>query len=238
MSGVSVTFRNIYIKFQLFQINVAHCVQKMSNLTQLTASLTSKYNLHHAFGHAPRPHIILKLKATIFKENISNSNGVDTTSNNFSDNILTNKRIKFNHMTPPCRERGTKHPRTTHHCLRGSHHPSSSDRESSFSWKHYLKESSREWVSSEPNWRLRILSVLSMSELIARKWVLYWFPLSVDVVLFNVSDLKIGRSELFKSILLTSRCKNGVMENRLDCWLCYHQDRVDGSWQPKWWLDR
>ena len=87
MSGVSVTFRNIYIKFQLFQINVAHCVQKMSNLTQLTASLTSKYNLHHAFGHAPRPHIILKLKATIFKENISNSNGVDTTSNNFSDNI-------------------------------------------------------------------------------------------------------------------------------------------------------
>ena len=59
----------------------------MSNLTQLTASLTSKYNLHHAFGHAPRPHIILKLKATIFKENISNSNGVDTTSNNFSDNI-------------------------------------------------------------------------------------------------------------------------------------------------------
>ena len=87
MSGVSVTFRNIYIKFQLFQINVAHCVQKMSNLTQLTASLTSKYNLHHAFGHAPRPQIILKLKATIFKENISNSNGVDTTSNNFSDNI-------------------------------------------------------------------------------------------------------------------------------------------------------
>ena len=59
----------------------------MSNLTQLTASLTSKYNLHHAFGHAPRPQIILQLKATIFKENISNSNGVDTTSNNFSDNI-------------------------------------------------------------------------------------------------------------------------------------------------------
>ena len=90
----------------------------MSNLTQLTASLTSKYNLHHTFSHAPRPQIILKLKETIFKENISNSNGVDTTSNNFSDNILTNKRIKFNHMTPPCRERGTKHPRTTHHCLR------------------------------------------------------------------------------------------------------------------------
>ena len=146
MSSVSVTFRNIYIKFQLFQINVAHCVQKMSNLTQLTASLTSKYNLHHAFGHAPRPQIILKLKATIFKENISNSNGVDTTSNNFSDNILTNKRIKFNHMTPPCRERGTKHPRTTHHCLHGSHHPSSSDRESSFSWKDYMKGTSREWV--------------------------------------------------------------------------------------------
>ena len=59
----------------------------MSNLTQLTASLTSKYNLHHTFSHAPRPQIILKLKATIFKENISNSNGVDTTSNNFSDNI-------------------------------------------------------------------------------------------------------------------------------------------------------
>ena len=173
MSGVSVTFRNIYIKFQLFQINVAHCVQKMSNLTQLTASLTSKYNLHHAFGHAPRPHIILKLKATIFIENISNSNGVDTTSNNFSDNILTNKRIKFNHMTPPCRERGTKHPRTTHHCLR-----SIQLRQRIFFLLEglYERDLQRMSSSSEPNWRLRILSVLSMSELIARKWVLYWFP--------------------------------------------------------------
>ena len=241
-----------FCSFSSFFANFSHFFWKYPNfgLKFLGSFRISKTTHKMGFGkirifqknihpcHAPCPQIILKLKATIFIENISNSNGVDTTSNNFSDNILTNKRIKFNHMTPPCRERGTKHPRTTHHCLRGSHHPSSSDRESSFSWKHYLKESSREWVSSEPNWRLRILSVPSMSELIARKWVLYWFPLSVDVVLFNVSDLKIGRSELFKSILLTSRCKNGVMENRLDCLLCYHQDRVDGSWQPKWWLDR
>ena len=82
----------------------------MSNLTQLTASLTSKYNLHHTFSHAPRPQIILKLKATIFKENISNSNGVDTTSNNFSDNINKEEdKVQSYHMTPPCRERGTKH---------------------------------------------------------------------------------------------------------------------------------
>ena len=149
--------------------------------------------------------------------------------------ILTKKSIKFNHMKPPCREIGTKHPRTTHHCLR-----SIQLRQRIFFLLEglYERDLQRMSSSSEPNWRLRILSVLSMSELIVRKWVLYWFPLSVDVVLFNVSDLKIGRSELFKSILLTSRCKNGVMENRLDCWLCYHQDRVDGSWQPKWWLDR
>ena len=176
MSGVSVTFRNIYIKFQLFQINVAHCVQKMSNLTQLTASLTSKYNLHHTFSHAPRPQIILKLKATIFKENISNSNGVDTTSNNFSDNINKeeDKVQSYDASMSGERDKTSK-----------NNAPLSPRKSSSIQLRQrifFLLEALFERVlqrmssSSEPNWRLRILSVPSMSELIARKWVLYWFP--------------------------------------------------------------
>ena len=166
MSGVSVTFRNIYIKFQLFQINVAHCVQKMSNLTQLTTSLTSKYNLHHAFGHAPRPHIILKLKATIFIENISNSNGVDTTSNNFSDNINKeeDKVQSYDASMSGERDKTSK-----------NNAPLSPRKSSSIQLRHrifFLLEGLFERVlqrmssSSEPNW----------SELISRKWVLYWFP--------------------------------------------------------------
>ena len=82
------------------------------------------------------------------KDNISNSNGVDTTSNNLSDNINKEEDKVQSYDASTSGERAETSKNDAPLSPRKS--SSSSDGESSFSWKDYLKETSS--VAAPPSY--------------------------------------------------------------------------------------